>query len=330
MLDDGDLRRARSYNRDKSENLWDHRSLPWPISDQAPNSTCFALMVAQLQDHAGLKVDGLLGPNTYSIIRALSDSAPHESDDSEEARRPPTPLPPPQTGASNRVIIGGRRIALPQRLIDAGIRVTNHVDDGDHAFDFIERTQKVRRFVLHESVTRSAAATVRVLEAKKRKSAEQGKRGGRGYPFGVHFIGAPDGHISQHADLLTASLTHAGLANRSSIGWEIVNPYYGKRIAAPFDRTIPARWWTWVPPGAPRVYTLPTEAQIKMVRLFVPWVCEQLPDLPFRFPTRGLNSRQRRITNYKTTLPPAGVVAHRDFSTHADGRFLLEELMNGS
>lgn len=330
MLSEGELSKARAYNRRRAGTLWMPAQLIWPLTEPKPNSTCFAQMVALYQAEHGLVVDGQLGPATYSTMRVTAVEPTPDSDDEGESRdrEPARPAPPPRDDASNRLYIGGRKVALPKRLLDAGIRVTNHVDDGEHAFEFWPRDRKITHLVLHETVTRSVPATVRVLEAKRARSIREGKKGGKGYPYGVHLIGAPDGHISQHADLLTASLTHAGHLNRYSIGWEIVNPYTARKLAAPFDRTIAAKWWTWVPKGAPRKYTLPTEAQIEMVELFVPWLVEQLPHVPFAFPTKGLNARKRKVSGWregKRTKP--GIVAHGDVSSHADGRYFLEHLM---
>lgn len=329
MLKDSELAEARRYNRAREGTLWTRGDLPWPLGEQAENSTCFALMVAQYQQAHGLRVDGLLGPATYSTMRVTADTPVPDSDDVDESAPLPSPPPPPRSDASNRVYIGGRAVKLPRALIDAGIRVTNHVDDGEHAFEFWPRTNKVTHLVLHETVTRSVPATVRVLEAKRARTIKEGKKSGKGYPYGVHLIGAPDGHITQHADLLNANLTHAGYLNTYSVGWEVVNPYTARSLAAPFDRTIPARWWTWVPKDAPRKYTLPTDAQLEMLRRFVPWVVEQLPDVPMSFPTKALNSRKRKVDGWREgrrTRP--GVLAHGDVSSHADGRYLLEDLIS--
>ena len=52
------------------------------------------------------------------------------------------------------------------------------------------------------------------------------------------------------------------------------------------------------------------------------------PDLPMAFPTADLGPTKPRINGWDAKAKPApGIVAHRDFASHADGRYLLEHLM---
>jgi hypothetical protein len=231
--------------------------------------------------------------------------------------------------SSNRLIVGGRGVPLPASLVvERGFSLSNYLDDGEHRFAATKRRVPVVHFVLHESVTRTAAGVIRVLEAKAARSRRQRRNRGAGYRYGVHLILAPDGHVSQHADLLEDRLVHANQLNASSIGCEIVNPYAARRPEPPFDRTMPRRWWTWVPPGAPPLYTLPTDAQLEALVALVPVLVDALPQLPLAFPTTDLGPRRRRIAGWDQGVTPApGIVAHRDFSSHADGRFPLEHLV---
>jgi hypothetical protein len=216
-------------------------------------------------------------------------------------------------------------------MVAAGISVSNFHDDDEHHFDAWQRRKSCKWFVIHESVSMSQKSTIRTLEAKKRKSIRKGKNGGRGYPYGIHLICAPDGHVSCHADLLDETLTHASQLNRESVGCEWVNPYNPKWAKPPFDEVIPAPWWCWVPKNAQPLYTVPTPAQMVAAVHLTKLLADHLPDLPMIFPTADLGPGNGRIKDWRKPhrkKPPiAGVVAHRDFSSHADGRYLLEYVM---
>ena len=75
------------------------------------------------------------------------------------------------THASHEVIlrIDGAPVDLPKTILDLGITCSNWQMDGDAHFAFRPRSGALRHFVLHESVTTSVAATIRVLEAKRRQ-----------------------------------------------------------------------------------------------------------------------------------------------------------------
>jgi hypothetical protein len=112
--------------------------------------------------------------------------------------------------------------------------------------------------------------------------------------------------------------------NNRGIGVELVNPYAPKFWRKMDGRkTIPAEWWTWCPDKNDRRYVCPTEDQlIKLVRL-VDYLCEKY-DVPFIFPTAKI--RKKQIAENV----PAGIVAHRDFGKHSDGRYPLEFLIKNS
>lgn len=181
-------------------------------------------------------------------------------------------------------------------------------------------------FVLHESVTRTTAGVVRV-EAMAARSRRQRRNGGAGYRYGVHLILAPDGHVSLHADLLEGRLVHANQLNASSIGCEIVNPYGARRPAPPFDRTILRQWWTWVPPGARRCTRCRrTSSDSPSSPSFL---SSSTPSRSYRSPSpQPTSARRGRNAGWDQGVTPApGIVAHRDFSSHANGRFPLEHLV---
>jgi hypothetical protein len=305
-----DLSDASTYNRRRDGSLWSTKDLPWPFSDEDPDSTCFARLVAIFQLDHGLTVDGKLGPNTLSALRAETLDWPDHPDGSIE---PDAPDVPSRTGTSNAIVVAGEQTALPSHLVDAGLTATNFATDDIHRFEARSRSAEVEHLVLHESVTRDVASTVRVLDRKG---------------YGVHLMVAPDGHITCHNDLVADQPIHANQLNSSSIGLEVVNPYSPKWARPPFNRFIDAKWWTWVPDDAPHQYVLPTGAQQDALEFLVPWVCSLVESLPLSFPTADLDWRQRKITGWRDGAEPApGVVAHRDFSSHADGRWPLEELI---
>ena len=106
------------------------------------------------------------------------------------------------------------------------------------------------------------------------------------------------------------------------------NPYAPKLARLPYQ-SIPAQWWTWCPDKRDRRYVLPTPAQMKTLVLVVPWLCGEL-GIPYEFSTEYLSRKQRKIKGWKIpprAKPGPGIVAHRDFASHADGRYLLEHLI---
>ena len=230
---------------------------------------------------------------------------------------------------SNNVIIGGKRVALPDEFIEVGLTASNYIDDGEPRFKHWTRAKKLQHFVLHETCGNTASGCKRTLK----------KRG-----YGVHLILDKAGHLSCHGDLSRDVMTHANQLNKTSTGIEIVNPY--SPIYDRSDRdTIPADWWTWIPSKkskkvkkilesggwarVPKEYCLPTDAQMETIRLIVPWLCLEL-GIPYSFPTKALNRKLRKIRglNLKPKARPmAGVVAHSDFAGHADGRYILERLI---
>ncbi len=308
---------AIKFNVSALGRVWRLEDLPWAFSTADVGSAEFVRVVAVFQSSHGLKEDGKLGPNTLATMRETMRETKPVSD-SQKLTGPQSleVVPPARLGVSNCIVVGGLKVTLPQNLLDSGVSASNWMDDGETRFKVYSRKgTKVTHLVIHESVTRDAATTVRVLKQQD---------------FGVHLMVAPDGHVSCHNDLLLDNVVHGNQLNASSIGVEVVNPYTGKNLKAPYTSTIPATWWTWVPDGAPALYTLPTESQLRTLRVLVPWLCEILSDLPYAFPTKDLNEKNPRIEGYaKKAAPAAGVVAHRDYASHADGRYILEALING-
>lgn len=348
-----DFTGAIKYNMDRSKKLWRQDDLPWPLSLKIMgkfiigiDTINFATAVAMFQNAQGLLPDGKLGPATYAIMRSLptiaeESAAAHDfesksiNEDGETEDYGRLALAPPSNiihsareNVSNRLIIDGESVQLPESMLNVGITASNYIDDGEHYFSQHRSRKKVTNFVIHESVTMSAAQTNRVLDSKRVRSAKDGKGGGKGWDYGIHLNLAPDGHISCHADLVRHRLVHADQLNDSSFGIEVVNPYNPKFGRGPFTETIPGPWWCWTPSNAKKVYCLPTPAQMAAIFHLCRFLCETIPDLPFEFPTAHLNSRKRRIDGWDNRANPGpGIVAHRDFASHADGRYLLEHVI---
>jgi hypothetical protein len=219
---------------------------------------------------------------------------------------------------SNAIIVDGRRVKLPRELLEAGVTATNYLDDGEHRFRATRRIVDLRNGVLHESVTDSTDATIGVLRAKRRKYKSA---------YGIHVLLGQDGHISCHADLARDALVHGNQLNRYSWALEVVNPYAPKYDRAPLQSVGECAWWTWTPKGEECEYTLPTPEQVRTLLLVVPWLCA-VTSVPYQFPTRHLGPHMPRITGWDDgALPGRGIVAHRDYATHSDGRYPLEFLI---
>lgn len=232
---------------------------------------------------------------------------------------------------SNSVVVDGALICVPENLAAQGLSVSNYLADDEPRFRSRGKFRRpVTHFVLHETVGDSAERT----KAHFSKSR-----------FAASLIMADDGHISCHADLTRDVLWHANHLNRCSFGIEVVNPYNPIYDNPPLRKTMPRDWWTWVPrawsPGVrrlmkrkvfdavPKEYCLPTPEQLRSLELFVPWICE-VTGIPYVFPTKDLSRRKRKISGWR--LPPRakpdpGVVAHSNFSSHSDGVYLLEHLI---
>jgi hypothetical protein len=199
--------------------------------------------------------------------------------------------------AHDAFIVGGRAVAAPAEL-----RVLNFHDEGVLHFEGRARdAQSVSEIIVHESVTRSADATARVLERRR---------------LGVHLIVAPDGVVHQHGDLATARLAHAGGHNGPSIGIEVVNPYYPflVRDGLPWQRNIAARW------AHKDRYVLPTPAQAEATAALLRWLTSA-EAIGLRVPRTWVGVRDGalamgRLRGASERRP--GVYAHHYFG-HADG-----------
>ena len=200
-----------------------------------------------------------------------------------------------------RFIVADEHLAPPD-----GMRLKTYAMDGVHAFKARDRDPAaVNELIIHESVTRSAASTVAVLERRK---------------LGVHLIVAADGTVYQHADLATERLAHAGGHNGPSVGVEVVNPYYPTVLqeGLPWGRVIEAPW------AHRDRYVLPTPEQAEATASLIGWLTSPKARR-LKIPRTWMGLRDGKITMGRTpdgdTRQP-GVYAHHYFG-HADGAWLI-------
>lgn len=337
-----DVTGAIAYNKSKAGKLWKQEDLPWPLSFKIlrdffipVDSPAFVTGVAMFQGMHGLLPDGKLGPATYAIMRSVKpavqeNEVAHDFEETENDRDVAFPadadtFAPARTDVSNCLIIDGKSVKLSAELLKLGITASNYIDDDERHFEQFRPRKKVTHFVIHESVTMSAAQTIRVLDGKRRSSARAGKNDGKGWDYGIHLNLCPDGHIICNADLVRERLVQANQLNDESFGMEVVNPYNPKFAKPPFTETIPGPWWCWKPKNGKKIYTLPTPAQMRAIWPLCRFLAGAISTLPLAFPTADLGAKKTRIEGWgKGAQPSPGIVAHRDFASHADGRYLLE------
>lgn len=196
----------------------------------------------------------------------------------------------------DHLIVNGQKLETPARVV-------TWQEDGRIVHFSGDRRQpsRVSEIVIHESVTSSVQSTERVLL----------NRG-----LGVHLIVSPEGRVTQHADLGTARLCHAGGHNGCSVAIEVVNPYYGSKGASlPWTRVIDAAW------ADKGKYIVPTIEQ-----------CLAVSNLIQTITTTGMVPRHwvgwKNNTLAMSKLPAdrqsrtPGIWAHTYFA-HADGAFLI-------
>ena len=197
-------------------------------------------------------------------------------------------------------IVGGVEVDAPP-----GLRVRNFHAPGVVRFPSRGKLKAVNELVLHETVTTSVASTVGAL-------AQQG--------LSVHLVVGPDGEITQHGDLASDLLWHAGPHhNGASFGVEVVNPYQPSLCHAglPWKRTIAAPW------AFGGRYVLPTPAQAEAVAALVRWATSgDVVGLSIPRAWPGLSNGAMalsRVHGLRASEP--GVLAHQYFD-HADGAWL--------
>ena len=188
-----------------------------------------------------------------------------------------------------------------------GLEVKNFLEGGVVRFPSKGARSRATELVVHETVTTSVASTIDVLQ----------HRG-----LSVHLILGPDGVFTQHGDLASEVLWHAGpVHNGPSFGVEVVNPYYPSYLkpGLPWDRVIKAPW------AHKGEYVLPTPAQAEAVAALVRWTTSaSTPGIAVPRVWPGLRDGRFALglvpAAAKAPLP--GVLAHQYFG-HADGSMLV-------
>jgi hypothetical protein len=177
------------------------------------------------------------------------------------------------------------------------------VVQGAQFADLPTTTKAPTLLVIHETVTRSAETTFRVLK----------RRG-----LSVQLVGAPDGRLIQHADL-GARAQHAGTArNPISVGIEVVNPYY-PRLApskgSPWTEAIDAPW------AHEKRYLMPTREQAESCAAWIAFATAPGSPVGATREWPGLSGGFMAMGRVKAPLR-RGIVAHCYFG-HADGAWLV-------
>lgn len=159
--------------------------------------------------------------------------------------------------------------------------------------------------VIHESVTRSAESSFKVLRRRK---------------LSVQTVTSEAGRLVQHADLVSLC-QHAGHGrNPIAVGNEVTNPYY-PRLApkknSPWTEVIAAPW------AHEKLYLLPTPAQAEACAMWIEWATS--PGSPLGIPREwpGFDPKTCRMAMGRVDgALKRGIVAHTYFG-HADGAWLV-------
>lgn len=167
-------------------------------------------------------------------------------------------------------------------------------------------TSMVTELIVHETVTSTARAAVDVLQ----------RRG-----LGVHLVIGTDGAVYQHADLIDDECRHAVGFDATSIGLEIVNPYY------PSQRPNNSPWTTTiVAPWADRgMYVVPTPDQAEATSQVIEWATSSESGLSIPRQWVGVVNEKMLLTHQVPVALGPGIYAHHYFGRsphyfgHLDG-----------
>lgn len=198
------------------------------------------------------------------------------------------------------IIIRGVEHEVPSGMLVQNFRMGGVVSLRNCA----RRAHQVTEVILHETVTQSASATVAVLQ----------QRG-----LGVHFIIGYDGTIYQHADLLDDETWHASEHNPMSVGIEVVNPFeekYLPKVNPPWENAIDVPWTNNNP------YVVPTPDQSESVCQLLNWLTTS-SGLSIPRTWVGMEGTALRMGRLPTSELGPGIYAHRYFSDHPDGSWLV-------
>ncbi len=254
--------------------------------------------IRSFQQKQSLTADGSVGPQTE---RALINAGAGNPPSGVPTPGPVSPGVIPAGTSTSSFIVGGVPLTPPRSLT-----VTNFLDPRVPRFrGRTRRGRTVNEFVVHETVTRSAADTIQILQ----------QRG-----LGVHMIMGPNGEITQHGDLADDTVWHASQHNPASVGIEVVNPYYPKYLQSglPWTQVINAGW------AHEGRYVVPTLQQAEAVAQLIGWITSPTAAglaIPRTWIGHsGSTFAMGRVTGADKLKP--GIYAHTYFG-HADGPWLV-------
>ena len=212
------------------------------------------------------------------------------------------------------VRINGQPLVVPLEI--AG-RVPKIIDNGVR-FTSRKRTVAATEFIVHESVTHTAADCEWILQWRRNK--ETNKRVPR--HAGVHLQADEEGRTRYYHDLAADRLGHIGSPhNDHSVGFEITNIYYPTRIKAnaPWHTEIDA---PWAHRGG---YVVPLQEQLEACASFVSWLSGPGAPLPIPRNWPALDNDRKRWAMCPVPglgdRPTPGIYAHHHVGRHADGAF---------
>jgi len=197
------------------------------------------------------------------------------------------------------VVAGGERIESPQNL-----KIRSYADDPSiTSFE----TSKYKRvippdeIIVHESVTRSASDTQRILH----------KRG-----LGTHFFIDENGGVIQFNDHINDRLNHGGPHNKRSVAIEVINPYVPEylREGSVWDTVIENAQWAWK-----KQYVVPTPQQAESLSKLIAWLTTPASGTAVPRNWIGLSGNEMslgRVPGAKKEAP--GIYAH-GYYAHSDG-----------
>jgi peptidoglycan hydrolase-like protein with peptidoglycan-binding domain len=254
--------------------------------------------IRSFQQREGLQADGTVGLQTERALTKAGAGYPSTGLSTSGTVTPP--LIPSDASASS-FIVGGVSLPPPSEL-----NIRNFLDPRVPRFPGRNRRgRSVYELIVHETVTRSVADTIKVLN----------KRG-----LGVHMIMGPNGEITQHGDLADKTEWHASQHNGVSVGIEVVNPYYPKYLqpGLPWTQVISAGW------AHEGRYVVPTPQQAEAVSQLIEWITSPAAAglaIPRTWIGRsGPMMAMGRMAGAEKRKP--GVYAHTYFA-HADGSWLV-------
>ena len=233
---------------------------------------------------APVRVDGAFGPKTEKALGAAQQILGVDA-----------------TGVADRATMDALELSS-----SAGVDVGPQWLAVEHVWKGSKRRRPITAIVLHETVTETDHAAVRVLTRRH---------------LSTHYTVHTAGESTRTMEVMdpTRRAAHAGGGwNDPSIGIDISNRYYGEAKAG--ETRIKARW-------ADRgTYRVQPAAEYEAVWRLVEYLCGRFPSIPLTFPGVELGPTGQSHFRWGTWPkgdrgPRHGIVSHHRCSMHADGMF---------